>query len=249
MGYNSAMNIEWWMLDGVICLILLIAILKGAVKGVGDSLLRLVGLAGAFGLSYFYMGKVTDYLNSSPVQKTIHDHMYVFVRSYLMGGQEDPVPGAEESSEQIINNYVGTPQADPYAETMPKTLGSLVNDLQDKTANAAATTLTDICISILSVLIIVIAVWLVMTIIRALYRYGRDHSLILGFSDRVLGMAFGLIRGLVLAFLAAAALIPVTTWLAPDRLPEMLKALDQTYLARTLYDINPVLLLVQHFLG
>lgn len=236
------------MLDGVIGLILLVAMIRGAVRGVGDTVLRLLGMAAGFGLSYLYMGKVADYLSVSPVQKTIHDHVFSLVRTYILSEDAEQAAGAADASDQIINNFVGNTQADPYAEAMPKTLGGVVNDLMDQTANAAATRITDICISILSVLIILLAVWLVMTVIRIIYKFCRDKVVILRISDRILGMAFGVIRGLIISFLAAAALIPVTAWLAPERVPEMLTALDQTYLAGTLYDINPVMLLVQHFL-
>lgn len=243
------MRIEWWMLDGVVVLILLVAVIRGAARGIGDTVIRLLGLAAGFGLSFMYSGKVADYLAVSPVQKTLHDHMFLIIRNCLMGGEGDPDPAAGDSSSQIINNYVGTPQADPYTEAMPKTLGVVVNDLADKTANAAATRMTDICISILSVLLILLAVWVILALFRLMYNLARDHSVLLRLSDRLVGMAFGLIRGLILSFLAAAAVIPATTFFAPAKVPEMLAAMKQTYLAGMLYDINPVMLIVQHFLA
>jgi uncharacterized membrane protein required for colicin V production len=165
-----------------------------------------------------------------------------------MGGADNPAPG-DTTSTEIINNFVGNgPQTDPYTEAMPKTLSGVVSDLADRTANAAASRMTDICISILSVLAILLAIWLVMTVIRLIYKHARKSSVIIRFSDRVMGMAFGVVRGLILSFLACAALIPATTFFAPDRVPDMLNALHQTYIAGTLYDINPVMLIVQHFL-
>ncbi len=242
------MTIQWWMLDGAIGLILLVAVIRGAVRGIGDTFLRLIGLAAALGLSFMYSDKVAAYLSVSPVQSKLHQHMYLIVRNHIMGGEADPDAAAGASSSDIINNYVGNTQADPYTEAMPKTLGGVVSDLADKTANTAATRLTDICISILSVLAIILAVWLIMAIIRIIYRNARKSSALIRLSDRILGMAFGIVRGLALSFLAAAALIPATTFFAPDKVPEMLTALNQTYVAGTLYDINPVMLIVQHFL-
>ena len=242
------MNIEWWMLDGAVGLILLVAVIRGAARGIGDTVLRILGLAAGFGISFMYSGKVADYLSVSPVQDRIHQHMYYIIREHLMGGAEDPTPG-DTTSTEIINNFVGnTPQTDPYTEAMPKTLSGVVSDLADKTANAAASRMTDVCISILSVLVIILAVWLVMTIVRFIYKHGRKNSVLLRLSDRIVGMVFGIVRGLILSFLACAALIPATTFFAPDKVPEMLDALHQTYAAGTLYDINPVMLIVQHFL-
>ena len=249
MGYTVAMNIEWWMLDGVVGLILLVAVIRGAARGIGDTVLRLAGLTAGFGLSFMYSDKVADYLSVSPVQEKLHQHMYLIIRNYIMGGAEDTTPG-DTTSTEIINNFVGNvPQTDPYTEAMPKTLGGVVSDLADKTANAAATRMTDICISILSVLAILLAIWLVMAFIRLIYRLGRKNSVILRLSDRIVGMAFGIVRGLILSFLACAALIPATTFFAPDRVPEILEAMKHTYIAGTLYDINPVMFIVQHFLS
>lgn len=242
------MNIEWWMLDGVVGLILLVAVIRGAVKGIGDTVLRLIGLAAGFGISFMYSGELAEYLAVTPVQIKIHNHMYLIVRDYILGGSDEPLRSQEQSSTQIINNFVGVPQTDPYEEAMPKTLGSVVNDLADQTANAAATKLTDVCLTILSVLIIIIAVWIIMALIRLLYKTLRNTSVLVRLSDRLLGVALGVVRGLILSFLAAAALIPTTTFFAPDKVPEMLAALDQTYLAGMLYDINPVMLIVQHFM-
>ena len=132
---------------------------------------------------------------------------------------------------------------------MPKTISGAVNDLVDKTATAAATRITDICISILSVLVIIIAVWLIMAIIRFIYKHTREHSILIRLSDRILGMAFGVIRGLVLSFLAAAALIPLSTLFAPEKVPEILSAMEQTYVAGTIYDINPLMLIIRHFIA
>ena len=248
MGYTVAMGIEWWMLDGAVGLILLVAVIRGAARGIGDTVLRLLGLAAGFGISFMYSGKVADYLSVSPVQDKIHQHMYLIIREHILGGEEAPAPG-DTASTEIINNFVGnTPQSDPYTEAMPKTLSGAVSDLADKTANAAASRMTDICISILSVLAILLAIWLVMTVIRFIYKHGRKNSVVLRFSDRIMGMAFGVVRGLILAFLACAALIPATTFFAPEKVPEMLDAMHQTYFAGMLYDINPVMLIVQHFL-
>ena len=236
------------MLDGAVGLILLVAVIRGAARGIGDTVLRLLGLAAGFVISFMYSGKVADYLSVSPVQDKIHQHMYQIIREHILGGAEAPEPG-DAASTEIINNFVGNaPQSDPYTEAMPKTLSGVVSDLADKTANAAASRMTDICISILSVLVILLAVWLVMTIIRLIYKHGRENSMLLRLSDRIVGMAFGVVRGLILSFVACAALIPVTTLFAPEKVPEMLEAMHHTYIAGTLYDINPVMLIVQHFL-
>ena len=242
------MKIEWWMLDGAVGLILLVAVIRGAVKGIGDTMLRIIGMAGGLGFSYFYLDKVSAWLAVSPVQATIHKHLYLMIRARMTGGKEGDPATLEQPSSEIINNYVGNTQSDPYTEAMPKTIGSAVNDLMDKTATAAATRITDICIDILSVLAVLLAVWLILAIIRLIFRLTRKHSVLIRLSDRILGMAFGVVRGLALCFLAAGALIPLTAWFAPERVSELMAAMKQTYVAGTIYDVNPLMLIIEHFI-
>lgn len=242
------MKIEWWMLDGAVVLIVLVAVIRGAAKGIGDTILRILSLGGGLAISYFYLDKVAAWLAVSPVQSTIHRHLYLMIRERMGGTPLDPIPPEKGSSADIINGFVGTPQADPYTEAMPKTISSAVNDLADKTATVAASRITDICINILSVVVIIIAVWLAVTVIRFIFRRLRSNSVLIRLSDRILGMAFGVVRGLVLSFLAAAALIPGAAFFAPEKVPEILTAMGQTYIAGTIYDMNPVMIIIEHFM-
>jgi uncharacterized membrane protein required for colicin V production len=99
--------------------------------------------------------------------------------------------------------------------------------------------------AMLGFLLIVIAVWVIVAIIRYIYRSGKKNSVLLGFTDRALGMTLGLVKGILAAYIAAAALVPVVTIIAPSALPGVLEALDQTHIARVIYDVNPLLLLIQ----
>lgn len=236
------------MLDGAVVLIVLVAVIRGAAKGIGDTLLRILSLGGGLAISYFYLDKVSAWLAVSPVQSTIHRHLYLMIRERMGGTPLDPITPEKGSSTDIINGFVGTPQADPYTEAMPKTIGSAVNDLADKTATVAASRITDICINILSVVAIIVAVWLAMTILRLIFRLLRKNSVLIRLSDRILGMAFGVVRGLILSFIAAAALIPGAAYFAPDKVSEILAAMQQTYIAGTIYDMNPIMIIVEHFL-
>ena len=242
------MKIEWWMLDGAVGLILLVAVIRGAARGIGDTILRILSLVGGLGVSYLYLDKVAAWLSVSPVQSIIHKHLYVMIRSRMGGTPAEGETAVDSGSADIINGYVGNGHSDPYTEAMPKTIGSAVNDLADKTATVAASRITDICINILSVVAIIVAVWLAMTILRLIFRLLRKNSVLIRLSDRILGMAFGVVRGLILSFIAAAALIPGAAYFAPDKVSEILAAMQQTYIAGTIYDMNPIMIIVEHFL-
>ena len=94
--------------------------------------------------------------------------------------------------------------------------------------------------------LIILAVSILSMILRWLIRHGRKNSVVIGFADRVLGLVLGSVRGLLLAWIAVALLIPVTTLVSPDNVVPMMDALQKTTVAKVLYDVNPLLYLVQH---
>lgn len=231
------------MLDGAIGLIILIAAFTGAARGIGDSILRLAGFAGGLVGAVFLSSKVAAFLSGTRLSNTLHTHIFSILRP-----ESDAEAVAGQTAEgEGLGGLLGVQQSDPYSDSLPKSLGGVASELADKTADAAAGRLTEIAIGIISFVLVMLAVWLVFALIRMLLRYGRRNSVVIGFIDRVFGFVLGVFRGTLLSFVAAAALMPVTALVAPARVPDMLTALHQTYLAEVIYDINPLLLLLNHF--
>ena len=232
------------MVDGILGLVILFILIRGISKGALDTLLKLIGNAGGLFLGFMYSGKVTEYLSGTQVPVKIHDHIYTMIRAKI--GVD---AGDSESKSLTLLESLGQPKEDPIAEAMPKTLGSAVNDLVDKTADAAADRLTEIAISILSVVIIVLAVTIVIGLIRLIIRRIRRKSHIISFADRTLGFGLGVIVSLIVSFIILAAAVPVTTLAAPDRVPELIEAIHESHLASVIYNINPIMLIITRFLG
>ena len=46
------------MIDGAVGLIVLVTVLRGAVKGVGDTLLKIISILGGIGLGVYYKDKL-----------------------------------------------------------------------------------------------------------------------------------------------------------------------------------------------
>lgn len=95
-------------------------------------------------------------------------------------------------------------------------------------------------------LVLFLAIKLVLTIflkfISNAYRGG-----FIGFFDGFFGLSIGLVRGIILVFFFLTAMIPVAEIFAPDIIPSILANLDSSYAAKTLYDNNYILLLLQNF--
>lgn len=235
------MNIEWWMIDGLVCLIMLAAALRGAVRGISDTILRLLGLIGGGVLAVMFSDRLSAYLTKTKINSSLHDHFFVILR-----GNE-----AAQSGEAVIDSGGNLVSPDAQAQNgfldmISKSVRSMFSTAADQAADAAASRLTEVAIGVIAFALILLGVSLAVSLIRAAIKHGRRNSIILGFTDRTLGMVLGFVRGLLLAWVAVALLIPVTTLVSPGSVQGMMTAMQQTTISRVLYDVNPLLLLLKY---
>lgn len=234
------MNIEWWMIDGAVGLIVLVAVIRGAAKGVGDTILKMLSIFGGIGLGIFYKDRLKAFLLQTKLEKTMHSRIFELIR-----GDEAL---ADPSSEEGVNSFFGSIiSPDGTGEgVISKSLAGIFSDAADNAADTAAERLTEIAMGVIAFALIILAVSLVMFLLRIIIKSVRDKSIVIGFADRVLGMVLGLVRGLMLAWIAVALLIPVTTLVSAEHVPAMMTALQQTTAAKVLYDVNPFLYVIKY---
>lgn len=230
------MNIEWWMIDGAVGLIFLIAALRGAVRGIGDTVIRILCIAGGIGLGVFCKDQIAGYLMQTRIRARLYNRFFVLIR-----GDESIVgAGGDSSPESVLTS------GNSGESVISKSIGNIFDNAAERAADAAAERLTQIALGVIALALIVLFVCILAALLRMLIRLGRDKSLVLGFADRVLGFVLGSVRGLMLAWIAIALLIPVTTLVSPDNVPAMMDALQHTTAAKIIYDVNPLLLLVKY---
>ena len=119
------------------------------------------------------------------------------------------------TSERGIGSFFG-PIISPEGTgegVISKSLGGIFRDTADKAADAAAERLTEIAMGVLAFALIILVVSLVTFLLRMILKSLRDPSIVIGFADRVLGNGARPCKrkGLMLAWIAVALLIPVTT--------------------------------------
>lgn len=228
------------MIDGAVGLIVLVAVIRGAAKGVGDTILKMLSIFGGIGLGIFYKDRLKAFLLQTKLEKTMHSRIFELIR-----GDEAL---ADPSSEEGVNSFFGSIiSPDGTGEgVISKSLAGIFNDAADNAADTAAERLTEIAMGVIAFALIILAVSLVMFLLRIIIKSVRDKSIVIGFADRVLGMVLGLVRGLMLAWIAVALLIPVTTLVSAEHVPEMMTALQQTTAAKVLYDVNPFLYVIKY---
>jgi uncharacterized membrane protein required for colicin V production len=231
-------NIEWWMIDGAVGLIVLAAVLRGAIKGVGDTVIKMICIIGGIGLGVYFKDKLKAFLMQTKLERTMHMRIFELIR-----GDEaaDPSSGGIGSFFGPITSPDGTGEG-----VISKSLGGIFSDAADRAADAAAERLTEIAMGVLAFALIILAVSLVTFAVRMILKSMRDHSIVIGFADRVLGMVLGLVRGLMLAWIAVALLIPVTTLVSPEHVPAIMDALQLSTAAKVLYDVNPFFYVIKY---
>ena len=231
---------NWWAIDGLIVIIILAAALWGAVKGIGDTVVRIAGIGAGIGLGIFYSDKISAWLMKTKMSRSLYDHFFQLIR-----GDEPDAAGSGNAALDTLNSS-GDPSS--YQDSLSKSIGSMFDSAADRAADAAATKLTAIAVSVIGFALILLTVAVLAAVIRALIRHFRDTSIVLGFTDRLLGFVLGGVRGLLIAWVFAALLIPVTTLLHPENVSATLDALQLTTLGKVLYDVNPLLLVVKYVL-
>jgi len=226
------------MIDGAVGLIVLAAVLRGAIKGVGDTVIKMICIIGGIGLGVYFKDKLKAFLMQTKLERTMHTRIFELIR-----GDEaaDPSSGGIGSFFGPITSPDGTGEG-----VISKSLGGIFSDAADRAADAAAERLTEIAMGVIAFALIILAVSLVTFAVRMILKSMRDHSIVIGFADRVLGMVLGLVRGLMLAWIAVALLIPVTTLVSPEHVPAMMDALQLSTAAKVLYDVNPFLYVIKY---
>ena len=209
------------MLDGIVCLIVLLSALIGAKKGLGDTVLRLLGLVGGLALAVLYGKDVSEYLLKTPFRDTIYKRVFEIIR----------------------------PEQDNYSKSLPGFIGEVADNAADKIAAETSTRVTEALMGIIAFILVVLAVWLAAYIIRMLLRRGRKSSVIIGSTDSILGLSLGIVKGVIIACIFVAALVPAVTLFAPAKIPEAISAVQDSYLTKLIYEINPLLVALKKIIG
>ena len=125
------MNIEWWMIDGAVGLILLIAALRGAVKGIGDTIIRILCIVGGLALGIFCKEPVSDYLMQTRMRTKLYDRFFVLIRG------DAPAEGAAETTDGG-STFGSILSSDGSGEgIISKSIGNVFDNAADKAAEAA----------------------------------------------------------------------------------------------------------------
>ncbi len=129
---------------------------------------------------------------------------------------------------------------------LPDLFSGWINHGTEDFSYGTAAAITDTLMAVIAFLVIVFGIKAAgFIIVHFLSRRYNDG--VTGFVDGFLGFLFGIARGLILALLFFAVLVPVLGILLPDLSDAIIKSVDNSRLACIFYDGNVLLVLLRDF--
>lgn len=151
----------------------------------------------------------------------------------------------DESIKNYVANQIKTSiEESTLYQSLPDLFGAWLQADGKGFVYDSSTSLTDIILTVLAFLLILLAMKFVGGLLMLLF--SKDyHSGVIGFLDSLLGFLFGGVRGILILLVFFALLVPALT-LLPGTLSATLKtAMDQSLIASILYDDNLLLILLR----
>lgn len=108
----------------------------------------------------------------------------------------------------------------------------------------SAVAIAEFLLAVISFLIIIAIIKLISYLISLLFSK-KHHSGIISFTDSLLGLGIGLIRGVVICLLLLILLIPILNFIWPEVSTMVTDNMNESYLASLIYMDNPLLTILQ----
>lgn len=134
--------------------------------------------------------------------------------------------------------------ADDTVGHLPKIIVKAIENTETTLASSIADTMTELCITVISFLAIVITVKIVLWVVTELLSKKKNEGFT-GMIDGLLGLAAGIVRGFLIVFVVLALLVPVSSFVSPETAAAISQNLDESVFAKDLYDNNLIMLVVR----
>lgn len=205
--------------DIIILIILVLTMVFGFRRGFVYSFIHTLGMIGSLAAAFIF---------SKPVQGLISDNTMLDENFYNT---------IFENVSSSLSSALGP------TDTLPLILTTKVNSVADNTAAMIAEGLTDFALQVISFFAIFIVVKLLCYIIISIFSR-RNNDGFVGFFDGLLGLISGFIKGILIVFVFLALLAPGMNLMSPASAEIFMTALDNSYIAKTLYDANFLMLIL-----
>ncbi|MGI6203801.1 MAG: CvpA family protein [Anaerovoracaceae bacterium] len=210
------------VLDIIIAAIIVLAALYGLKKGFVFTLIHTCGTIGALALAYFATSPVMSFLKSNT-------GIYYAIKENFASHFSDKLTTVTNSITVLPTN-------------IQTYIANFSDDMTDNLAKSFANVTFAILVYLAVFIIIKIILWLLLRLLSRDYNGGFR-----GFADGFFGFLFGALKGFVIVLILLALLVPVASVLNADFTQTLLTQLDNSTYAKTLYENNVLVLLLEGF--
>lgn len=216
------------IMDIIVGLILVGAMVHGLRKGFIHTFIHTIGWVLALVLAYI----ATPFVKRLLMGETT---LYDSIKQGFAQRFSESLPATQSSFDSLPAN-IGDAIGDKITQ--------LTDSIVQQTATAFAGLAFTLLVFVGLVILIKVILWLVLRLLSKDYNDG-----FMNFFDGLFGLVFGLFKGLLMAFIFLAALLPVVNIISPDYTTFVLASLDNSFFAKDFYDNNFIVLLLQSFFG
>lgn len=205
-------------LDGLVIVLFVLSTAFGYRRGFVNTFVHMAGWLLSMVISFALYPKVSAFL----MEKTdFYDSIHVKV------------------AEKVAVQSASTTK--PISEALPDILRTFWDKAEATFANALTDGLSGLVFQLITFLLVVLAIRMVFLLFSSLFSKKHNEGLI-GFTDGLLGLLMGSIRGIILIYLVMALIVPVIGLSTGDFLSS---SLSESSIAKSFYDNNLLLLIIK----
>ncbi|MBN7774130.1 CvpA family protein [Clostridium aminobutyricum] len=211
------------VLDIIVAVIMLTTMVQGYRRGFLQTFLPTVGWFVGLAAAFFCAPKLKSLMvENTTLYQSVHNAVLEKVSSTL------------------------SPQE--MQGTLPTIIQDFVSKLTETLSGSIAAGVSDFLFTILSFLLLAIGIKWIIFIIFSLPSKRKGGKGLPGLFNGLMGLLFGLVKGLLIVFIFLALVLPVASLAEPKYMSFLLNNLDQSKVAIELYNNNLILLIIRDFM-
>ncbi len=218
------MNILNLLPDIILVLVIALSVITGYAKGFIRTFLHAIGWILSMVLAFVWSPKVQQWLLANT-------KVYENIKEALTDKFADSVPGTAATF-----------------DIFPSALSKGLDTVTGNVSAFMATRMADITFTLLSFVLVILAIKLALYILVGLLSKKNRRGLT-GMVDGALGAVAGCVTGILLSYVLLALLIPLAALTSADLTQIISAAIDKSFIVKEMYNNNLVVIVFQNFLS
>lgn len=225
---KSGYNLIVMIMDGIIGIIMIFSISRGKRKGFSDTFVKVILLAVAIFAGAFFTGNFNRLLKFVHLDKLINSRLSI----NLENADFDFATAIPSKISSFVSGISDTSFLNPLHSPDISQNSPFFQKLGGATE------------TVISFSITFLIIWIIASFLRRFFRKkfssARKNGIIVGGVDKIFGMIFGFIKGVIVVFVLLALMFPVTHLFSPEFSTVLTNQLGESIFTLWLYDNNPI---------